>query len=63
MQVIYLVKSMVMEAKGTFTLSPKGKTGVLYVPADIVKDSAFPFQPGEKVKVRIEGNRLIVEKT
>jgi len=58
-----MVQNMVMEATGKFTLSPKGKTGVLYVPADLVKDSAFPLKAGEKVKIRIEGNKLIVEKT
>jgi len=39
-----------------------GKTGILYIPADIVKDSSFPFEANEKVLVRIEGHKLIVER-
>ena len=34
----------------------------IYIPASVAKDSAFPFSPGEKVIVRIEGNKLIIEK-
>ena len=40
----------------------KGKTGILYIPADIVKDSSFPFEPNETVIIKIEGERLIIEK-
>lgn len=35
---------------------------ILYIPTDVHKDSAFPFHVGEKVKVKIESKRLIVEK-
>ena len=34
----------------------------VYIPASVAKDSAFPFKPGEEVIVRIEGNRLVIEK-
>jgi hypothetical protein len=34
----------------------------IYVPASVAKDSAFPFKPGENVKIRIKGDKLIVEK-
>lgn len=37
------------------------KTGILYIPADIVKDSLFPFSPDQEVVVRIDGNRLVIE--
>ncbi|MEM3677436.1 MAG: hypothetical protein QW176_04750 [Candidatus Bathyarchaeia archaeon] len=40
----------------------KGKTGILYIPADIVKDSSFPFEPNETVIIKIEGEKLIIEK-
>ena len=40
----------------------RSKTGVIYIPADLVKDSSFPFQADEEVTIRIEGQRLIVER-
>lgn len=43
------------------TGSDRSKTGILYIPADLVKDSSFPFGPDEKVVVRIVGRRLVVE--
>ncbi len=39
----------------------RSKTGILYIPADLVKDSLFPFGPNQQVIVRIEGKRLVVE--
>jgi hypothetical protein len=43
------------------TRSDRSKTGILYIPADIVKDSLFPFSPDQEVVVRIDGKRLVVE--
>jgi hypothetical protein len=36
----------------------------VYVPTEVARDSAFPFEADEKVKVRIdvENRRLIIEK-
>ena len=31
-------------------------------PSDFVRDSAFPFKPGEELIARIEGNKIIIEK-
>ncbi len=42
--------------------SDRSRTGVLYIPADVVKDSLFPFSPNEEVVVRIEGERLVIER-
>jgi hypothetical protein len=39
----------------------RSKTGILYIPADIVKDSSFPFIPDQEVVVRIDGRKLVVE--
>ncbi|MEM3555543.1 MAG: hypothetical protein QXF56_02400 [Candidatus Micrarchaeia archaeon] len=33
-----------------------------YIPMDIFKDSAFPFQINEKVRMRIDGRKVIIEK-
>jgi hypothetical protein len=37
----------------------------IYIPTEVAKDSAFPFETNQKVKVRIdpENKRLIIEKT
>ncbi len=36
----------------------------IYLPTDLARDSAFPFQKDEKLKIKIdkENNRLIIEK-
>ena len=34
----------------------------IYVPMDVVKDSAFPFEVGEDVSVTIDDDRILVEK-
>jgi hypothetical protein len=36
----------------------------IYVPTEVAKDSAFPFKPNEKVKIKIDptNQRLIIEK-
>jgi hypothetical protein len=39
----------------------RSKTGIIYIPADLVKDSSFPFEPDQEVVVRIDGKRLVIE--
>ena len=34
----------------------------IYIPAGLVKDSAFPFTLDDELQIRIESGRLIVEK-
>lgn len=43
------------------TRTDRSRTGILYIPADIVKDSSFPFSSDQEVVVRIDGKRLVVE--
>lgn len=53
---------MVLKNTGTFKLSlPQSWTGIIYVPADMVKDSSFPLKEG-KVTVEIQGDSLIVRR-
>ncbi len=52
---------MTLEGQGSIYQHAKGRL-VIYIPADVTKDSAFPFEVGEKVKVRIDGEGLIVGK-
>ena len=42
--------------------SSKSSTGILYLPSRLMLDSAFPFIVPSRVKVRIEGDKLIVER-
>jgi hypothetical protein len=59
-----MVKYLMLEGYAKVILpsrSDRSKTGILYIPADIVKDSSFPFNPDQEVIVRIDGKRLIVE--
>jgi len=50
---------MVSKARGTFKLSTKGSTGVLWIPSSMVKDSTFPLKVGP-VEITIEKDRLII---
>jgi len=42
--------------------SNRSKTGVLYIPADVVKDSSFPFSADQEVVIKIDGGRLVIER-
>ncbi len=55
--------SMTLDGLGRFWEHTKGKL-ILYIPADIYKDSQFPFKPKDQVKITIDSHnkRLIVEK-
>ena len=49
------------QGKGRIIRRSDGKW-FIYLPARVATDSAFPFEPGEKVMVSIDGERLIIEK-
>jgi hypothetical protein len=34
---------------------------LVYISKKVVDDSAFPFEPGQELVVRIEGKRLVIE--
>ena len=53
--------TMTIEGQGRLYEHVKGRI-VLYIPADVHKDSAFPFMIGEQVRVKIDGKKLIIEK-
>jgi len=52
---------MVKEAIGKIGKASKGKTGIIFIPSDLMIDSAFPFKIGEPVKIKIEDGKLIIE--
>jgi hypothetical protein len=53
---------MTLEAKTTLIPHKKAKTLYLTIPSAVANDSAFPFKPGEEVKITIKDKKLIVEK-
>jgi hypothetical protein len=50
------------EKKSKIVPSHGGNTGIAIIPADIVKDSSFPFELPTEVIVKIDGSRLLIEK-
>ena len=52
---------MALRGKGKVHEPVKGRI-MIYVPADVHKDSAFPFQPGDDVSVAIDDGKLLIER-
>jgi hypothetical protein len=52
---------MALNGKGTLHIYNKAKAFVS-IPSAVWKDSTFTFKDKEKVSVKIDGNRLIIEK-
>jgi hypothetical protein len=55
------VLKMVLSGIGKVHEPAKGRV-MIYIPADVHKDSTFPFKSKENVQVSIEKGRLIIEK-
>jgi len=51
---------MVSKIKGSFKLEKRSATGVVWLPADLVKDSQFPLKPGP-IEITIEKDHLIIK--
>ena len=49
------------EGEARVILPSRGGSGVIHIPANVVKDSTFPFQTSEKIYVRISEQKLTVE--
>jgi hypothetical protein len=47
---------MVKENTGRFGSASRGRTSIIYVPSDLVKDSAFPFTDGDALLIRLVEN-------
>jgi hypothetical protein len=43
-------------------LAKVGSRHTIYLKKSFVQDKAFPFKPGEAIMIRIENNRLVIEK-
>jgi hypothetical protein len=50
------------EKIGSIQFASSGGTALIVVPSLVALDSTWPFCKGEKVLIRIEGQRVIVEK-
>lgn len=60
--------NLVLEAEGRFTNRPT-KTGKklydkysIYVPTELARDSQFPFEPGDEVTIKVEGDSVRIRK-
>jgi len=51
-----------MVLQGETKIYTSGGRHSIYIPSRLVSDSAFPFVVGEKLTIRIENDRIIVEK-
>ena len=51
---------MSAEGKGHI-LEPTKNRLLIYIPASVSNDSAFPFKKKDDVLIRIENNKLIIE--
>jgi hypothetical protein len=49
--------------EGETKIYTSGSRHSIYIPAGLINDSAFPFTIGETLTIRIEDERLIIEKT
>lgn len=55
------VVNMSLKGKGSVYMHAKDRM-VIYIPSEVRKDSAFPFEVGEKLEIKIDKKRLVVEK-
>ena len=53
---------MVKEVKVRLNVQ-KGRGLLIYLPKKMTEDSLFPFSPREEVIVRIERDKLVIEKS
>jgi len=53
---------MVKEGIGRIVPIGAGNTRYISVPSKVATDDRFPFNDQENVRIRIDGNRVIVEK-
>jgi ABC-type Mn2+/Zn2+ transport system ATPase subunit len=40
----------------------KYKKIFIYIPKEVAADTSFPFKIGERVKIKINGKKLVIEK-
>jgi len=52
--------NMVTEARTK--IQKAGSRHTIYLRKDLVMDSSFPFKPKEPLLIKIEGERLVIEK-
>jgi len=52
---------MVLSGKGRIVTQSRGAV-LVYLPKKVVNDSQMPFAVGDEVSIRIDGNKVIIEK-
>lgn len=65
---IKINKPRVKEGTGRF-INRRSKTAgkeydrfFIYVPTEVARDSAFPIEEGAEVTIRVEGDKVVMEK-
>lgn len=53
---------MPSEGHARFVSYEKSRT-LIYISKKLADDTSFPFRPGEELWARIEGKRLVIEKS
>jgi len=52
---------MVLEARSKVHVHTKSRSSqIIYIPADIAKDSAYPFRAGDEVVIRIDPEKKVL---
>ena len=56
------------KGRGSF-INRRTKTGkkfydrfFIYVPTEVARNGTFPFKEGDKVIIKVQGNKLVIEK-
>jgi hypothetical protein len=50
-----------LESIGKIQQSAKSRTGLIFIPAEIMVDSNFPIRVPSAVKIRIINDKLVIE--
>jgi hypothetical protein len=53
---------MAGEGKGRIFRQGEARTMFVSIPSKVATDSSFPFEEGERVKVKIEGGKIAILK-
>jgi len=53
---------MSLEGEGKIVAQGPARTRFVSIPADVAGDSAFPFETGEKVRIKIEGEEIRISR-
>lgn len=50
-----------LKGKSKFTIVKGSGTGRIHIPVKVVQDSQFPFKNQQKVKIKVEKNKITIK--